>query len=264
MLWPTIESPVDKKVEVEINLKKWSRCFHELKVNETVHPSFETEEMYLSFRLKYRPLGSRCDGFEACRSAPSQAGRELISSKFRSRVLQKCRRRCWRTHPHCKLGLASAHEEINFVFFYFYSSGKSGRTLAYFWSFTVASGNMSPGRHMNFGGFQDKVLGKVKQNMVMFMTMTRPDENCHFHPLHHQYWHWRMKNSRSENCRWRGFCKEKCVTEKHDTQMRLPAYLIETSKATNGRRFPGLPWTLSKPTWPGSKDMSQNTTFEQK
>ena len=45
MLWPTIESPVDKKVEVEINLKKWSRCFHELKVNETVHPSFETEEV---------------------------------------------------------------------------------------------------------------------------------------------------------------------------------------------------------------------------
>ena len=36
---------MDKKVEVEINLKKWSRCFHELKVNETVHPSFETEEV---------------------------------------------------------------------------------------------------------------------------------------------------------------------------------------------------------------------------
>ena len=93
---------MDKKVEVEINLKKWSifepDVFTRLKVNETeevLHLSFETEEvLYLSFRLKYRPLESRCGGFEVCRSAPSQAGRELKSSKFRSRVLQKCRRRC--------------------------------------------------------------------------------------------------------------------------------------------------------------------------
>ena len=208
----------------------WAGCFHELKVNETervLHLSFETEEvLYLSFRLKYRPLGSRCGGFEVCRSAPSQAGRELKSSKFRSRVLQKCRRRCWRTHPHCKRGLASAHEEINFVFLFLFIwevwENLSLLLILPTYVFTVGSGNRSPGRQMKFGGFQDKVLDKVKQNMVMFMTMTRPDENCHFHPIHHQYWHWRMKNSRSENCRWRGFCKEKCVAGKHDTQMRLP------------------------------------------
>ena len=54
MLWPTIESPVDKKVEVEINFKKWSIFEPDvfttyIIVNETVHLSFETEESTVPF-----------------------------------------------------------------------------------------------------------------------------------------------------------------------------------------------------------------------